>query len=452
MFEGLAGRLQDTLSKLRGRGKLSEADVNEAMKEIRRHLIEADVNFKVAKDFIEKVRVRAVGSEVLTSLTPGQQVVKIVDEELTQLLGGAQSRLEQSPQAPTVVLMVGLQGAGKTTHAAKLAMHLQKQGKYPLLVACDIYRPAAIEQLRVLAETTRSAFFSLGDQVSPVKIAAEALAHAKTHGYDYVIVDTAGRLHIDEALMGELQDIRSTVHPTETLLVVDAATGQDAVTVAESFHRQLELTGLILSRMDGDTRGGAALSIRAVTGCPVKFIGTGEKVDQLEPFYPDRLASRILGMGDVLTLIEKAQSVFDQDQAKVLEKKMMAGDFTLDLFLDQLQQVRNLGPLDQLMGLLPGMGKMKKQLSGANIDDKQINRVEAIIRSMTPKERNNYKLMDYNRKMRIAKGSGTSIQEVNRLLRQFEEMLKMMKQFSGMSQKMMKKGKKGKKAPFMPFR
>ena len=451
-FEGLSNRLQDAFNRLRGKGKLSESDVKEAMREVRLALLEADVNFKVVKDFVEKVRERSIGQEVLQSLTPGQHVIKIVNEELTELMGGAHAKLAHSPKPPTVVMMVGLQGAGKTTHAGKLAKLLQKDNRKPLLVACDIYRPAAIKQLQVLGEQLNVPVFSLGADVSPVEIAKQAIAHANAYGHDYVLVDTAGRLHIDEALMDELSQIKSTVNPHEILLVVDAMTGQVAVEVAETFHKQLEISGVILTKLDGDTRGGAALSIRAVTGAPIKYVGMGEKIDAIEPFHPDRMASRILGMGDVLTLIEKAQAAVDQDKAKEMEKKMMTASFTLDDFLDQLQQVRKLGPLDQIMGMIPGMNKMKG-MENVNVDDKQINRVEAIIRSMTTAERMEPQIINSSRRKRIAKGSGTTVQEVNRLLKQFDEMQKMMKQFSGMAKKMKGKAKKGKggfKFPFMP--
>jgi signal recognition particle subunit SRP54 len=450
-FESLASKLQATFQKLRGKGKLSEDDVKQAMREVRIALLEADVNLKVVKDFVEKVRERAVGAEVLQSLTPGQQVIKIVNDELTELMGGMQSRLAQAPKPPTVIMMVGLQGAGKTTTTGKLALHLTKLQKRPLLVACDIYRPAAIKQLQVLGEQLKIPVFSLGDQVRPVQIAQAAIDHARVHGHDYVIIDTAGRLHIDEQLMQELKDLQQAVQPEEILLVVDAMTGQDAVNVAQHFHEQLGISGLILTKLDGDTRGGAALSVRAVTGCPIKFVGMGEKLDALEPFYPDRMASRILGMGDVLTLIEKAQSAIDEKKAAEMEKKLRRAEFTLDDFLEQIGQVRNLGPLDQILGMLPGMGKIKQQLENVEIGEKQISRVEAIIRSMTKQEKTNPKIIDASRKRRIAKGSGTTVQEVNRLLKQFDEMQKMMKQFSGMAKKFGKKGKKGKgfKFPFL---
>jgi signal recognition particle subunit SRP54 len=450
-FESLASKLQATFQKLRGKGKLSEDDVKQAMREVRIALLEADVNLKVVKDFVEKVRERAVGAEVLQSLTPGQQVIKIVNDELTELMGGMQSRLAQASKPPTVIMMVGLQGAGKTTTTGKLALHLTKLQKRPLLVACDIYRPAAIKQLQVLGEQLKIPVFSLGDQVPPVQIAQAAIDHARVHGHDYVLIDTAGRLHIDEQLMQELKDLQQAVQPEEILLVVDAMTGQDAVNVAQHFHEQLGISGLILTKLDGDTRGGAALSVRAVTGCPIKFVGMGEKLDALEPFYPDRMASRILGMGDVLTLIEKAQSAIDEKKAAEMEKKLRRAEFTLDDFLEQIGQVRNLGPLDQILGMLPGMGKIKQQLENVEIGEKQISRVEAIIRSMTKQEKTNPKIIDASRKRRIAKGSGTTVQEVNRLLKQFDEMQKMMKQFSGMAKKFGKKGKKGKgfKFPFM---
>lgn len=443
IFESLSGRLQDTFARLRGKGKLSEDDVKEAMREVRLALLEADVNFKVVKDFVEKVRERAVGQEVMGSLTPGQQVIKIVNDELTELMGGTQSRIAHASKPPTVVMMVGLQGAGKTTTVGKLANLLKKQNHYPLLVAGDIYRPAAIKQLQVLGEQVKTPVFSMGDQVSPVEIAKNAIEHAKLHGFDYIMIDTAGRLHIDENLMDELKGIKSAVNPDEILLVVDAMTGQDAVNVAESFHQQLGITGTVLTKLDGDTRGGAALSIRSVTGTPIKFAGMGEKLDALEPFHPDRMASRILGMGDVLSLIEKAQANVDEKQAQEASKKLMSGEFTLDDFLDQMQQIKKMGPLQDILGMLPGMGNMKG-LKDVQVDDKQIGRVEAIIRSMTPHERREPKVMNSSRRRRIASGSGTSVQEVNRLLNQFAEMQKMMKQLPGFAKKMgKKKGKKG---------
>lgn len=446
-FEGLAERLQNTLSKIKGKGKVTEADVTAMMREVRLALLEADVNFKVVKEFISNVKERAVGQEVLKSLTPGQQVIKVVNEELTKLMGGEQSKIAVAKKPPTIVMMVGLQGAGKTTTTGKLANHLRKNhNRKPLLVAGDIYRPAAIKQLETLGNQLNLPVFSLGDKVSPVDIAKQAVAKAKEEHHDYVLIDTAGRLHVDEALMGELKQIKEAVNPDEILLVVDAMTGQDAVNVAESFNQQLELTGVVLTKLDGDTRGGAALSVKAVTNTPIKFAGMGEKLDALEPFHPDRMASRILGMGDVLTLIEKAQSNFDEEKARELEKKMRTADITFDDFLDQLAQVRNMGPLDELLGMMPGANKMKG-LKNVQVDEKQIGHIEAIVRSMTKKEKEDPSILNGSRKKRIAKGSGTTIQEVNRLIKQFDEMKKMMKQMSNMTAKGKKKGKF--KFPFM---
>lgn len=447
-FEGLAERLQGTLQRMRGKGKVSEADVKEMMREVRLALLEADVNFKVVKDFIARVKERAIGQEVLKSLTPGQQVIKVVNEELTSLMGGEQSKIAVANKPPTVVMMVGLQGAGKTTTTAKLANHLRKKhNRNPMLVAADIYRPAAIKQLETLGKQLNMPVFSLGDKVSPVKIAEEALKQAKEEHHDYVLIDTAGRLHIDEELMGELQQIKELAKPEEILLVVDAMTGQDAVNVAESFNEQLDITGVVLTKLDGDTRGGAALSIKAVTETPIKFAGMGEKIDQLEPFHPERMASRILGMGDVLTLIEKAQANVDEEKAKELERKMRTMDFSFDDFLEQLEQVRNMGPLDELLGMMPGMNKVKG-MKNLQVDEKQIGRVEAIVRSMTKLEKQDPSVINASRRRRIAKGSGTSIQDVNRLLKQFEDMKKMMKQMTNMT-KGKKKGKGGFKLPFM---
>jgi signal recognition particle subunit SRP54 len=444
-FEGLAERLQSTIQKIRGKGKVSEADVKEMMREVRLALLEADVNFKVVKDFIKKVSERAVGQEVMKSLTPGQQVIKVVKEELTELMGGEQSQIAVAKRPPTVVMMVGLQGAGKTTTTGKLANLLRKKyNRKPLLVAADIYRPAAIKQLETLGKQLNMPVFSLGDQVSPVEIAQKAIEKAKEEHYDYVLIDTAGRLHIDEELMEELKQIQSLTKPEEIFLVVDAMTGQDAVNVAQSFDEQLGITGVILTKLDGDTRGGAALSIRSVTGKPIKFAGMGEKMDALEPFHPERMASRILGMGDVLTLIEKAQASVDEEKAKQLEQKIRTMSFTLDDFLDQLGQVRSMGPLDELLKMIPGMNKIKG-LNNIQIDEKQISHVEAIIRSMTKEEKERPEIINSSRKKRIAKGSGTTIQEVNRLLKQFEEMKKMMKQMTSMQ----KGRKKGFKFPFM---
>ncbi|MBH0165903.1 MULTISPECIES: signal recognition particle protein [Fictibacillus] len=446
-FEGLADRLQNTLQKIRGKGKVNEADVKEMMREVRLALLEADVNFKVVKDFVKKVSERAVGQEVLKSLTPGQQVVKVVNDELTTLMGGEQSKIAVSNRPPTVIMMVGLQGAGKTTTTGKLANHLRKkQNRKPLLAAADIYRPAAIKQLETVGKQLDLPVFQMGDQVSPVKIAESAIAKAKEDHHDYVIIDTAGRLHIDETLMDELKQVKEISKPDEIFLVVDAMTGQDAVNVAESFNEALGITGVVLTKLDGDTRGGAALSIKAVTGLPIKFVGLGEKMDALEPFHPDRMASRILGMGDMLTLIEKAQTSVDEEKARDLQKKMRDMSFTFDDFLDQMGQVRNLGPLDEVLGMLPGANKMKG-LKNVQIDEKQIGHVEAIIRSMTLSEREQPDIINASRKRRIAKGSGRTVQEVNRLIKQFEDMKKMMKQMSGMMNGKKKKG--GFKFPFM---
>ncbi|AJI23676.1 signal recognition particle protein [Priestia megaterium] len=443
-FEGLADRLQSTLQKLKGKGKVNEADVKEMMREVRLALLEADVNFKVVKDFVKRVSERAVGQDVLKSLTPGQQVIKVVQEELTVLMGGEQSKIAVAPKAPTVIMMVGLQGAGKTTTTGKLANLLRKKyNRNPLLVAADIYRPAAIKQLETLGKQLSMSVFSLGDQVSPVEIAKQAIAHAKEEHHDYVLIDTAGRLHVDENLMEELEQIKELSNPDEIFLVVDAMTGQDAVNVADSFNKQLGLTGVVLTKLDGDTRGGAALSIRAVTDTPIKFVGLGEKMDAIEAFHPERMASRILGMGDVLTLIEKAQANVDAEKAKELEAKLRTQSFTFDDFLDQLAQVRQMGPLDELIGMLPGANKVKG-LKNLQVDEKQINHVEAIIRSMTKAEKTNPEIINASRRKRIAKGSGRSVQEVNRLLKQFEDMKKMMKQMTNMS----KGKKKGMKLPF----
>lgn len=448
-FEGLADRLQSTIQKIRGKGKVSESDVKDMMREVRLALLEADVNFKVVKEFVKKVSERGVGQEVLKSLTPGQQIIKIVNEELTELMGGEQSKIAVSNRPPTVIMMVGLQGAGKTTTTGKLANLLRKKyNRNPLLVAADIYRPAAIKQLETLGKQLSMPVFSLGDKVSPVEIAKQAIAKAKEEHNDYVLIDTAGRLHVDEALMQELKDIKELTKPDEIFLVVDAMTGQDAVNVAESFNELLGLTGVVLTKLDGDTRGGAALSIRAVTHTPIKFVGLGEKMDALEAFHPERMASRILGMGDVLTLIEKAQANVDEEKARELEQKMRSATFTLDDFLDQLGQVRKLGPLDEILKMMPGANKIKG-LNNIQIDEKQIAHVEAIIRSMTKAEKAQPEILNSKRKTRIAKGSGRPVQEVNRLLKQFEDMKKMMKQMAGMQQKGKKKG--GFKFPFKPF-
>ena len=446
-FEGLAERLQSTMNKIRGKGKVTESDVKEMMREVRLALLYADVNLKVVKDFIKKVSERAVGQEVMKSLTPGQQVIKVVKEELTELMGGEQSKLAVANKPPTVVMMVGLQGAGKTTTTGKLAHLLRKKyNRKPLLVAADIYRPAAINQLKTLGKQLDLPVFSLGDQVSPVEIATKALEEAKENHQDYVLIDTAGRLHIDENLMDELKQIKDSVKPDEIILVVDAMTGQDAVNVAKSFDEQLGITGVILTKLDGDTRGGAALSIRAVTQKPIKFIGLGEKMDALEPFHPERMASRILGMGDVLTLIEKAQATVDEEKARELEKKMRTLTFTLDDFLEQLTQVRQMGPLNELLKMLPGANKIKG-LDNIQVDEKQIRHIEAIIQSMTPQEKENPDIINASRRRRIAKGSGRPVQEVNRLLKQFDDMKKMMKQMNNFQKKGKRKG--GFKLPFM---
>ena len=443
-FESLADRLQDVFKKLRGKGKLSEQDVNDAMREVRMALLEADVNYKVVKSFVASVKERAVGSEVMESLTPGQQVIKIVNEEMTRLMGNNPSQIQNAGRGPTVILMAGLQGSGKTTSSAKLARYFKKQGRRPMLAACDVYRPAAIKQLQVLGEQLEVPVFSMGDKVSPVDIAKGAYAQAERQACDILIIDTAGRLHVDEALMEELEGIAGELKPQEILLVVDAMTGQDAVKVTETFNQRLELTGVILTKLDGDTRGGAALSVKAVTGKPIKFIGMGEKTDALEPFYPDRMASRILGMGDVLTLIEKAQANVDLKKAQEMEQKLRKAEFTLEDFLEQMGQMKNMGPLDQLLGMLPGAGKMKG-LKDMQLNEKDLAHTEAIIRSMTPEERRRPAIINGSRRKRIAAGSGTSIADVNRLLKQFEQSQKLMKQMSALAGG---KGKRGFKLPF----
>ena len=436
-FQGLAEKLGNAFSRFKNKGKLSEADVKAGMREIKLALLEADVNFKVVRDFIKTVSERAVGIEVLESLNPGQQVIKIVCEELTTLMGSTHTKLTISPKPPTVIMMVGLQGAGKTTHAGKLAGLYKKQGKNPLLVACDVYRPAAIKQLEVVGEKLSIPVFQMGDKESPVKIAKEGIKFAIQKGYDMVFVDTAGRLQIDELLMKELTDIKEAIQPTEILLTVDSMIGQESVNVAETFNELLDITGVILTKLDGDTRGGAALSIRYVTGKPIKYVGMGEKLDAIEPFHPDRMARRILGMGDVLTLIDKAQAAFDEKKAAELEEKIRQSIFTLEDYLDQMQQLKKMGSLEQLMGLMPGM----KNLKDAKIDEKMLVRQEAIIHSMTPAERVHPEMLNASRKVRIAKGSGTSVEEVNKLLKQFDQIKKMMKQFTDMG-----KTRQGKKA------
>lgn len=437
-FEGLSDRLQEVFKKLRGKGKITEEDVKMAMREVKLALLEADVNYKVVKSFVATVSERAVGQEVIQSVTPGQQVVKIVYDEMTKLMGGTESKLSMSSKPPTVFMAVGLQGAGKTTTVAKIARLLLKQGRRPLLVAADVYRPAAIKQLQVLGEQLEVPVFSMG-QGNPVHIARAAMEYANSNNRDIVIIDTAGRLHINEELMDELIQIKTVVQPHETLLVVDAMTGQDAVNVAEAFNAQLNITGLILTKLDGDSRGGAALSVKAVTGCPIKLVGMGEKLDALETFYPERMASRILGMGDILSLVEKAQENFDENKAREMEKKIRKQEFTLEDFLEQMQQVKTMGPLKDLLGMIPGMGKQLKGME-AEIDEKELAHVEAIIKSMTPDERRTPAIINGSRKKRIARGSGSKVQEVNRLIKQFEESRKLMKQFADMGGK---KGKRG---------
>ena len=437
MFQSLSEKLNNAFKKFKNKGKLTEADVKAGMREIKLALLEADVNFRVVKDFIKIVSERAVGAEVLESLMPAQQVIKIVNEEMTNLMGGTQSKLVIAPKPPTVIMMVGLQGAGKTTHAGKLAGMYKKQGKRPLLVACDVYRPAAIKQLEIVGGQLDIPVFQMGTDVSPVKIAEEGLKYAVNKGYDMVFIDTAGRLHIDEELMAELQNIKAKTEPTEILLTVDAMIGQDAVNVAKTFNELLDITGVILTKLDGDTRGGAALSVKYVTGKPIKFIGTGEKLDMIEAFHPDRMASRILGMGDVLSLIEKAEQAFDEKKAMELEKKLRQSTFTLDDYLDQFQQVKNMGSLDQLAGMMPGI--KPGSLKDAQIDEKAVARTEAIIKSMTKEERAKPEILGASRKKRIAAGSGTTVEEVNRLLKQFDQVTKLMKQFSNPAK--MKKGK-----------
>lgn len=446
VFEGLSEKLQNVMKKIKGQGRINEKNVKEMMREVRMALLEADVNFKVAKEFIANVSERAVGQDVMESLTPGQQVVKIVHEELIKLMGGDVEKLTFSSSPPTVYMMVGLQGAGKTTASAKLANHLRKQGKKPLMVACDVYRPAAVKQLQVLGKQLDVPVFEMGTETTPVEIAKKAIAHATSKLYDVVIIDTAGRLHIDETLMQELLDIKNNVKPQEILLVVDAMTGQDAVNVAASFNEKLIIDGIILTKLDGDTRGGAALSTKAVTGKPVKFVGIGEKLSDIEPFYPDRMASRILGMGDVLSLIEKAQAAFDEKKAIELEKKLRTQQFTLDDFLDQLQQLKKMGPMNQFLGMMPGISP--GALKDIQIDEKQTVYIEAIIQSMTKQERSNPSIINASRRQRIAKGSGTSIQQVNQLLKQFESVKKMMKMFSNPKALKGMKGKGGFKMPF----
>ena len=441
-FESLSEKLNAAFKRLRGKGRLTASDVREAMREVRMALLEADVSYRVVKDFTKTVTDRAVGTDVLEALNPAQMVIKIVNEELCKLMGGENQKLNISSQLPSVVMLVGLQGAGKTTNGAKLAGYIRKQGKRPLLVACDIYRPAAIQQLETVGAQLNIPVFQMG-QTDPVEIAKAAIEHAKAHGNDIVFLDTAGRLHIDEALMQELQNIRDAVHPAEILLVIDAMTGQDAVNAATAFDEALGVTGVMLTKLDGDARGGAALSIRAATGKPIKYIGVGEKLDMIEPFHPDRMASRILGMGDVLTLIEKAEQSFDEKKALEAAEKLRANRFTLSDYLDQMGQLKNMGDLESIMGMIPGVDA--KALKGAKIDEKQMARQEAIILSMTPPERENPSILNSSRKKRIAAGCGLNVVDVNRLLKQYESMQQMMKQFSGKNMKKLQRkfGKMG---------
>lgn len=446
MFANLAEKLQNTLRRLRGKGKLSEKDVDLALREIRLALLEADVNFKVVKDFIGGIRERAVGEEVRQSLTPGQQVVKIVHEELTALMGREQSKINTAG-SPAVVMLAGLQGSGKTTTAVKLAVNLKRSGHNPLLAAADTYRPGAPEQLQVLGDSAGVACFRI-DHAAPVKICREAVRFAAREGHDPVILDTAGRLHLDAAMMDELKEIKAQLKPAELLLVVDAMTGQDAVNAAAAFHGALGLTGVILTKLDGDTRGGAALSVRAVTGCPIKFAGVGEKLDALEPFHPERMASRILGMGDVLSLIEKAEAGFDEQKARELEQKLRRQEFTLDDFREQLQQMRKIGSLEEIMAMLPA-AQLPKEMRNLSVDEKQFQRIEAVITSMTPAERRQPSIINSSRRRRIAGGSGTTVQDVNRLLTQFSQMQRLFKQMGSLEKKRLKHMKKGKRG--FPF-
>jgi signal recognition particle subunit SRP54 len=443
MFESLSDKLDSIFKKLKGKGLLNEEDVDVALKEIRLALLEADVNFKVVKDFIQHVRERAIGKEVLESLSPGQQVVKIVHEELCSLLGTTNTRIQLSPNPPTIIMLVGLQGSGKTTTAAKLARHFKKEGRRPMLVAADLKRPAAIDQLITLGKQLDIPVYYSKETQDPVYLSENAIKQAKLDGRDVVILDTAGRLHIDEELMDELSRVKSAVNPKETLLVADAMTGQDAVNISKSFSEKIGIDGVILTKMDGDARGGAALSIRSVTGKPIKFIGTGEKIDMLEPFHPERVASRILGMGDVLTLIEQAQRQFDQKEAEKLQKKILEESFTFEDLRDQLKKIRSMGPLENLLSMIPGIGKAVKDIK---VDEKEFIKIEAIINSMTKEERRNHNIINGSRRRRIALGSGTTVSDVNRLIKQYLEMKKMMKMFKGSV------GKKGLRLPkFMPF-
>lgn len=446
-FENLSERLQNAIKMFRGNKEITEADLKAPLREVRMALLEADVNFKVVKDFVARIKERALGAEVDQQLNPSQQIIKIVDEELTNLLGGTQSKLVVSPKPPTIIMLVGLQGAGKTTTAGKLALNLKKKHKHPLLVAADVYRPAAITQLQVLGEQVDVPVFALGDKVSPVEIAKQALEKAEYLACDTVIIDTAGRLHINEELMNELKNIKAEVQPHEILLTIDAMTGQDAVTVADSFNKELGLTGLIVTKLDGDARGGAVLSVKEVTGCPVKFVGMGEKLDALEPFYPDRMASRILGMGDILSLIDKIKDTTDLAKAMEMQQKLKKDEFTLEQFLEQMQQIKKLGPLHNILGMIPGMGGVAAKLEEADIDEKEFDRVAAIIRSMTLEERRHPDIINGSRRKRIALGCGMRVQDVNRLLKNFNDSKKMMKKMRGMTKFASKGG--GFKLPFM---
>ena len=445
-FEMLTDKLTAAIQKIRGQKTVTEQDLKETLRDVRLALLEADVNFKVVKEFTTKIKERVQGQKIDPNLTAGQYIVKVVHEELIALLGGEQSKLQFSSNPPTVIMLAGLQGAGKTTSIGKLANYLRKNGKKPLMVAGDVYRPAAITQLEVIGKELDMPVFSMGSEVSPVTIAQEAIKRANALLCDTVLIDTAGRLHIDEKLMDELKNIKTAVHPDEILLVVDAMTGQDAVTVAEAFNKALGITGLIVTKLDGDARGGAVLSVKSVADCPVKFVGMGEKLDALQPFYPDRMASRILGMGDVLSLIEKAQEAIDVDSAKRLAESMKHNEFTLDMFLDQMKQVKRLGSLESILSMIPGMGKFSKQFEGVDLEGKEVRRLEASITSMTPKERQNPRIINGSRRKRIAAGCGQRVQDVNRLLKQFEESKKLMKTMQGMN----KYARKGRfKLPFM---
>lgn len=443
-FDGLADRLQDVFSKITGKGKISEADLKDVLKEVRLALLEADVNYKVVKSFVAHIKDRALGSEVMESLTPGQQVVKIVHDELTQLMGGEQEKIQIASQPPTVIMMVGLQGSGKTTTSGKLARYMRdKMKKRPLLVACDVYRPAAVKQLEVLGDQLDIPVYSEGTDESPVDIAVRAWEHARSHNNDVVILDTAGRLHIDAALMEELEGIKAAVNPSEILLVIDAMTGQDAVSVADGFNETLAITGLVLTKLDGDTRGGAALSVKEVTGCPIKFIGMGEKLDALEPFHPDRMANRILGMGDVLTLIDKAQEAFDEEEAQKIQERIINQSFTLEDYLAQMTQMQQMGDMDSLLEMVPGLNK--KALKNVKIDAREMERSKAVILSMTKAERQSPKIINGSRRKRIAAGAGVRVQDVNRLLKQFDQSQTLMKQLTQMA------GGKGGKKKRLPF-